>query len=165
MRLRKMKCEDQIVQHLYLLDHNGFGATELRIFKPKPFVAYADSAEDVVRLCREMYGKASGIYIGVQPRPLHLFEKDPNRWIRAVSKLQSNCAKDDHIEWIVVIFFDIDVDSQARREGFPASEEELQLTLSTARLIARQEGFALNSTICCSDNGHYVLTPIIPIPV
>ena len=34
MRLKEMKFEDQIVQHLKLLDHKGFGVTELRITVP-----------------------------------------------------------------------------------------------------------------------------------
>ncbi len=37
--------------------------------------------------------------------------------------------------------------------------------MSTARLIASQEGFALSSIICFSGNGHYVIAPIVPIQV
>ncbi|MFC1635715.1 hypothetical protein ACFL5Z_12815 [Planctomycetota bacterium] len=160
-----MKFEDQIVQHLKLLNHDGYGVTELRIFKPKPFVAYADSPEAVVRLCREMNGKTTGIYVGVQPRPLDLFDKAPNCWKPAVSNPQTNCACDRDVEFITACFFDIDVVSTERIKGCPATEEELQQSLKAATLLSRENGLALGSAICCSGNGHYVLAPIVPVPV
>ena len=159
-----MKFEDQIVLHLDLLDHNGYGVTELRMFKPKSFVAYADSPEAVVRLCREMNGKTTGIYVGVQPRPLDLFDKTPNCWKSAHSSPDQNCACDSDIEYITALFFDIDVVSQQRMHGHPASKEELQQSLQAATLLSREDGLALSSTVCCSGNGHYVLAPVVPIP-
>jgi len=49
--------------------------------------------------------------------------------------------------------------------GCPATEEELQQSLQAALLLSRENGLALSSTICCSGNGHYVLAPIVPVPV
>ena len=163
--IEKLNLSIAIKQHIQLLAHNGYGVTELRIFKPKPLVAYADNIEDVIRLVKQVQSYAPGIYTGVQPRPLWLLDKAPNRWKRAHSKPTSNCANDESIEYIVTVFFDIDVDSPSRRNGFSASEEELQFSLNAARLIASQEGLALSSTICCSGNGHYVIAPIVPIQV
>ena len=165
MRLKEMKFEDQIVQHLKLLDHKGFGVTELRILNPRPTVAYADSIEAVVRLCREMYDQASGFYIGVQPRPLGLFDKAPNSWRPAHSSPEPNCACDGDIEYITACFFDIDVVSPQRKQGHPASEKELLQSFQAATLLSHEDGLALSSTVCCSGNGHYVLAPIVPIPV
>jgi hypothetical protein len=165
MWLTEMRCKNQIVQHEKLLDHNGYGVTELRIFNPKPFVAYADSPKAVVRLCREMNGKISGIYVGVQPRSLDLFDKAPNCWKPAHSSPDPNCACDCDIEYITACFFDIDVVSQERKKGCPASEKELQQSLRAATLLSREDGLALSSSVCCSGNGHYVLAPIVPIPV
>lgn len=48
---------------------------------------------------------------------------------------------------------------------YPASENELRQSLKAAKLISQQEGFALSSVICCSGNGHYVLAPLVPVPV
>jgi len=151
--------------HVLLLGHEDHGVTELRVFEPKPLVAYADSVEVVVRLCREMDGKTSGIYIGVQPRPLDLFDKAPNCWKPAVSNPQTNCACDRDIEFITACFFDIDVVSTGWMKGCPATEKELQQSLKAVTLLSRENGLALSSTICCSGNGHYVLAPIVPIPV
>jgi len=111
-----------------------------------------------------MDGKIS-VYIGVQARPAHLFDLAPNHWVPAHGGPEGNCARDDDIEWISVVFFDIDVVSVLRQKGHPASEEELQKTLRAARLLARQEGLALSSAVCCSGNGHYILAPIVSIPV
>jgi len=152
-------------QHLHLLGHSGCGVSELRTFDGEPMVAYADSAESVVQLCNKMDGRVSGIYVGVQPRPLGLFDKAPNCWKPALSGPESNCAYDRDIEFITACFFDIDVVSKERMKGYPASEDELQESLRAAKLLSRENDLALNSTICCSGNGHYVLTPIVPIPV
>lgn len=162
---KKVDPSIAICQHLQLLGHSGCGVSELRTFDRKPMVAYADSAESVVRLCNKMDGRVSGIYVGVQPRPLGLFDKAPSCWKPALSGPKCNCAYDRDIEFITACLFDIDVVSRERRRGFPSSEEELQESLHAAKLLSRENDLALNSTICCSGNGHYVLTPIVPIPV
>jgi hypothetical protein len=110
-------------------------------------------------------GKTSGIYVGVQPRPLWLFDKAPNDWRPARSGPDRNCACDSDIKGITTGYFDIDVVSLMRKKGHPASDEELDQTLDAARLLCREDGLALCSTICCSGNGHYGLVPIVPIPV
>jgi len=150
---------------LALLGHTDLGVTELRVFDPLPQVAYADSADAVVELCLGMGDRASGIYIGVQPRPAHLFDLAPNRWIPARGGSDGNCARDADIEYITTLFFDIDVVSPKRAQGHPASSEELQQSLRVAELLGRQDGLALSSAICCSGNGHYVLVPIAPISI
>lgn len=154
-----------IRHHLQLLGHNGYGATELRVFDPKPMVAYIDNDDDAIRLVADVQRTAKGIYIGVQPRPLFLFDKSPHRWTPAVSKPVSNCGKDADIEYITILYFDIDVNSEQRKQGYPASDKELELTLHAAQLLSREDGLALTPTICCSGNGHYVITPIEPIPI
>jgi hypothetical protein len=128
-------------------------------------VAYTDNEEDAVRLVTQAQRTALGIYIGAQPRPLWMFDKAPNRWIPAVSTPVSNCGKDADIEYITILFFDIDVNSEQRRQGHPASDKELEQTLHAAQLLSREDGLVLTSTICCSGNGHYVITPIEPIPI
>lgn len=167
MRINETQSEHQrsIHQHIRLLGHNGCGVTELRIFKPRPMVAYAENKEDVIRLSSQMDGQVPGIYVGVQSRPLVLFDKAPNCWKPALSIPESNCACDRDIEFITACFFDIDVVSKVRMKGYPASEQELQLSLHAAILLYRENGLAISSTICRSGNGHYVLAPIVPIQV
>ncbi len=162
-----VECESayNMRQHYQLLGHQGYGVSELRIFDPKPRVAYVDNEEDVVRLVLEMEGRTSGIYIGVQPRPPHLFDLAPNRWVPAQSKPHSNCATDNDIEYITVCFWDIDVVSKERSKGHPASDEELAQSSHAAQLLSQEEGLAMSSTICCSGNGQYLLALIAPIPV
>jgi len=156
---------EAIQLHCWLLGHEGLGVTELRVFDPWPQVAYADSSDTVVGLCREMEGRTSGIYTGVQPRPIHLFDRAPNRWVRARGGLRGNCARDHDIEYITSAFFDSDVVSSQRRKGHPASLRELEQTSRAAKQLIRQDGLGLESVICCSGNGHYVLLPVVPIGV
>jgi len=154
-----------IRKHFQLLGHKGLGVTELRTFDPIPMVAYVDNEDDFVGLCLEMEGKTSGIYVGVQPRPAHLFDLAPNRWVRARSGKNGNCARDIDIEYVTALFFDIDVVSEERTKGHPGSEEELLQTLYAAQLLCREDDLVLSSTICCSGNGHYLLAPMVPISI
>jgi len=167
--INKSETESQgskeICMHLRILGHKNNGVTELRIFDPVPMVAYVDNEDDAVRLAREMEGKTSGIYVGVQPRPPHLFDLAPNCWRPATSSPVRNCATDNDIEYITACYWDLDVVSEERGKGHPASDEELKQSLHAAELLSREEGLALNSTICCSGNGNYVLAPIVPISV
>jgi len=156
---------DAIRLQRWLLGHEGLGVTELRIFDPWPQVAYADSPDAVVDLCREMEGRTSGIYTGVQPRPVYVFDRAPNRWVRARGGLRGNCARDHDIEYITGVFFDVDAVSSQRRDGHPASPRELEQTLRATKQLIRQDGLGLESVICCSGNGHYVLLPIVPISI
>ena len=151
--------------HFQMLGHRHLGITELRIFTPRPMVAYADNDYDFTRLCLEMDGKIPGVFVGVQPRPPHLFEKAPNRWVLARGGPDRNCACDDDIEYITTLFFDIDVVSPERQNGHPASEIELQRTLKTAKELACQGTLSQSSTVLCSGNGHYVLAAVQAIPV
>ena len=162
---RKRDPEAQMRRHYRLLVCLGCGVAELRTFDGVPMVAYVDNKDDLVRLCRQMDGKVSGIYIGVQPRPLYLFDKAPNRWRPAHGQPNSNCACDNDIEYIVACFFDIDVVSDQRQHGYPASEQELENSLRAAQLLSRENGLALSATIGESGNGHYVLAPIVPVEV
>ncbi len=167
MRIAKPEtvCAHDTRQHILLLGHEGHGVTELRTFEPIPLVAYIDNVDDAVRLCQQVSEKCSGIYVGVQPRPAHLFDLAPNCWRPARSKPSGNCACDDEIEYITAAFFDIDAISEERRLGHPASEEELQRSLNVAQMLSNEDGLALSSVICSSGNGNYVLAPIAPIPV
>ncbi len=159
------ELEQQIRAHMALLGHEGLGVTELRVFDPCPSVAYADSADAVVRLCMEMDGKASGLYVGAQSRPAHLYDRAPNRWVRARGGPNGNCARDADIEYIVVLVWDIDVISPERQLGHPASDEELKRTGFAAQLLSRREGLALSSAIVCTGNGHQLWAPIVPVCV
>ena len=161
----EMQAATVILNHWRLLGHAGFGVTELRVFDPVPLVAYADNEDEAVRLCLEMEGKTSGIYIGVQPRPVHLFDLAPNCWRQARGRPNSNCASDGDIEYVTALFFDIDVVSAERANGHAASDEELAQTLRAAQLLGQEDGLAVSSTVCCSGNGHYVLAPVVPVPV
>ena len=82
---------DAIRMHLWILGHKNYGVIELRIFDPVPMVAYADNEDDAVRMILEMEGKTSGIFIGVQPRPLKLFDNAPNCWRPAQGGPKGNC--------------------------------------------------------------------------
>ena len=165
MQDTNVQLEPSIQKHLQLLGHNGCGVTELRIFKPQPLIAYAESKEDVVRLASKMDGRVPGVYVGVQPRPPEFFDKSPNCWKPALSTPESNCACDRDIEFITTCFFDIDVVSDERAKEYPASDVELQQSLQAANLLSRENGLALSSTVCCSGNGHYVIASILPISV
>jgi len=167
MPTKKIQAELRapILQHIHLLGHNGCGVTELRVFKPRPLVAYADSEDNIVTLALKLDGKVSGIYIGVQPRPLEFFDKAPNCWRPALSTPKSNCACDQDIEFITACFFDIDVVSNERVKGHPASDVELQHSLHAATLLSQENGMASSLTVCCSGNDHYVIAPILPISV
>ena len=156
---------DVTKMHLRLLGHQDLGPTEFLVFAPAPLVAYVDNEDDAVRLCLEMEGKTSGIYVGVQPRPAHLFDLAPNRWVRARAGKNGNCARDIDIEYATAMFLDIDIVSEERAKGHPASEEELLQSLYAAQLLCREAGLALSSTICCSGNGHFLLAPLVPIPI
>jgi hypothetical protein len=160
-----LNAEAAVRKHLALLGHDKLGVTELRVFDPLPQVAYADSADAVVRLCREMDGRTSGVYVGVQPRPAHLFDLAPNRWTPARGGRDGNCARETDVEIVTLVYFDLDVVSPERAVGHPASDEELQKSLQAARLLAQQDGLAGSSAICCSGNGHYVLAPVVPVSV
>ena len=162
---KNLEPELAIRLHRLFLGHVGYGVTELRTFSPKPLVAYTDNEDDTVRLAMELNNKVSGIYIGVQPRPLKLFDNAPNCWVPAVSRPKSNCSCDNDIEFITTCFFDIDVVSDERGKKHPASGKELQQSLQAANLLSREYGLALSSTICCSGNGHYVIAPVVPISV
>ena len=155
----------EMITQVRLLGHSGHGVTELRVFDPRPTVAYADGEDSVINLVHQMRPDASGIYLGVQPRPPHLFDRAPNCWKTAASGMNGNCARDADIEIITALFFDLDAVSAERSQGHPACQKELERTLAAARLLSRQDGLALATTICCSGNGHYVLAPILPIPV
>lgn len=157
--------EAMICMHLDILGHASHGVTELRLFDPFAQVAYVDSPQAVINLCRQMDDKAAGIYVGVQPRPVHLFDLTPNRWVPARGGAGGNCSRDEDIEYITAVFFDIDVTSPARQKGHPASDQELAATLRVAQQLACQDGLAAHSTVCCSGNGHYVLAPIAAVPV
>jgi len=159
------QARDAIRQQRRLLGHEDHGVSELRVFDPWPKVAYADSEDAVIGLCLEMEGRAQGVYVGVQPRPLRLFDLAPNCWRPARSGPNRNCAYDKDIEYIRTVFFDIDVVSAEHSKGHPASDEELLQSLHAAQLLAQEDGLALSSTICCSGNGHYVLAPLVAIPV
>jgi len=154
-----------VLHHVKILGHDGFGVTELRIFDPQPMVTYIDNIADGIRLASGKDGQTSGIYVGVQPRNIDLFDYAPNCWKPAVGNPQSNCASDRDIEYITAVFFDVDVVSPHRKTGCPASDEELQKSQEAALLLAGESGLASCSAICCSGNGHYVLTPIVPITV
>ena len=159
------EVEQEMRAQIALLGHEGLGVTELRAFDPFPQVAYADNPDAVTGLCVKMDGKATGVYVGVQPRPAHLFDLAPNRWVPARGGPEGNCARDNDIEYITAAFFDIDVVSQERAEGRPASQEELKQSLRAAELLSEQDGLAERSSVCCSGNGHYVLGPVVPISV
>jgi len=156
---------DVTKMHLRLLGHQDLGPTEFLVFDPVPLVAYSDNEDDAVRLCLEMDGKTPGIYVGAQPGPAHLFDLAPNRWVRARAGKNGNCARDIDIQYVTILFFDIDVVSAERAKGHPASEEELLQSLHAAKLLCREDGLALSSTICSSGNGHYLLAPIMPISI
>jgi hypothetical protein len=160
-----MSPRDAIRLQRWLLGHEDLGVTELRVFDPWPQVAYADCPDAVVGLCRKMEGRTSGIYTGVQPRAVHLFDRAPNRWASSHRGLNGNCAHDCNIEYISAIYFDLDVKSLQRQNGHPASQDELAKTLRAAKWLTRQDGLAMSSVTCCSGNGHCVLAPIVPIPV
>jgi len=162
LNLPGSRPEDEIYLHWQLLGHEGHGLSELRVFDPVAMVAYADNAEAVTRLALEMDGKAPGVYIGVQPRPLEFFESAPNRWTRARA---SSCACQADIEYITAVYIDIDVVSAGRADGHPASASELEQTLELARLVSGQDELAGCSTIACTGNGHCIIAPVVPIEV
>ena len=155
----------EVSTQVRLLGHAGCGVTELRVFEPQPMVAYADSERAAVDLVRQVQERAPGIYLGVQPRPCHLFDRAPNCWKPATAGHKTNCACDRDIEYITACFFDIDVLSEAREQGQPASNQELEWTRRTARILSCEDDLAGAATVCCSGNGHYVLVPIAPISV
>jgi len=158
-------AEVHIRNHWRLIHEPRYGVLELRAFEPDPMVAYVDNDEDFVRCVFEVEGKVAGTYVGVQPRPPHLFDHAANRWKRGQAKPHQNCACDADIEFLANIYIDIDVESPGRCVGHPASDEELEKTLACARVICRKEALGPSGTIGCSGNGHCIIIPMAPIPV
>ncbi len=165
--MKHMKTVDSrtSIIHIRLLGHSGYGVTELRTFDNRPMVASADSEQSVVRLCEQADGRATGIFVGLQPRPVHLFDRAPNCWMPATLKPEPNCACNRDIEFVTVGYWDLDTVSAQQDRGYPASEAELEGNYEAARLLSRQDGLALSSSICCSGSGYHVLAPLVPIPV
>lgn len=161
----EMDSEKEMRKHYCLLGHKDRGCTELRIPDPPPLVSYVDNEDDFVSRSNEYDGKVSGIYVGTNSRPIDFMEFAPNCWQPARGYPNSNCAKDTDIEFITTSFIDIDVISPMRLAGYPASRQELKQTEKLAKIIASSEGFAHSAVIACSGNGHYVITPIVPISV
>ncbi len=158
--------EKAIATHYHLLGHRDLGCTELRIFTPCPMVAYTDNADDSVRLCQAWDGRTTGIYVGVNPRPVDpFFEWAPNRWVGAHSYPTSNCAADKDIEWLSTVFIDIDAISPIRRQGLPASPSELMATDQLAAIIATGAFRYANPVMARSGNGTYLVVPIVPVPI
>ena len=156
---------DEIRRHVQLLNYSGYGIAELRTFEPTPMGAYAENEEIVLHLASQMDGKVPGVYIGVQPRTIDLLEWAYNCWEPAFEGRDSSFACDLHIEYFTTVLFDVGVISTDRQEGYPASEDELQVSLEAARLLARRDELSSCATICCTGNGHYVLARVEPIPV
>ena len=162
----RINPETQMRYHYRLLGHKNLGCTELRIPGPPPLVSFVDNEDDFVSQSDEYDGKVFGIYVGVNPRPVDFMEFAPNCWQPARGYPNCNCAKDTNIdEFITTSFIDIDVISPMRISGYPASPHELRQTEELARAIASSEGFANSAVIACSGNGHYVITPMVPISV
>ena len=59
MRLSQKQSdfEELIIKHIELLGHKGYGVTELRVFKPRPQVAYVDNIKDAIPFPRTMLRK------------------------------------------------------------------------------------------------------------
>jgi hypothetical protein len=55
-------------QHIQLLGHSHYGVTELRVFEPRPLVAYAENESDIVILAMQLYRKVPGFYIGIHTK-------------------------------------------------------------------------------------------------
>ncbi len=154
-----------IKEHIRILGHEGFGVTELRVFDPYPKVAYVDNPDIAVKLCRSIEHKTKGIYVGVQPRPVDLYEHAPDKWMPARAGSVSRCASDSDIEYITACFWDIDVVSPARQKGFPASDSELKHSLQAAGQLSALAELKDSSVICCSGNGHYLVARLCPVSV
>jgi len=156
--------EAAIRHHYHLLGHKNFGVTELRTFEPRPQVAYSDNENDFVRLVIQK-NQTKGIYVGVQPRQLDLFDLAPNCWQPVYAQGRTRCGTNKDVEYITCIYFDIDLISQERKTGHPVSCKQLNFTLQAARWLTRQQGMAIGSVICCSGNGHYLLVPVVPVVI
>jgi len=78
---------------------------------------------------------------------------------------KTNCSTDADIRCLKNCFFDIDVVSNERSKGYPASEQELKKSLLAAEKLSRISSLEAISTICCSGNGHYVVSAIEPIKI
>ncbi len=155
---------DPRIMHYRLLSHAGLGVTELRLFAPGPRVGYVDNEADFIRLCDMAEPYVQGTYVGVQPRPPHLFDKAPNQWVRPIAGPGGNCGKDGDVEFLCLLYFDIDVCTPTKNAGHPASDGELQNSLSAAKLIANQPELEGSAVIACTGNGHAVMAPVTPIP-
>ncbi|MCZ6652352.1 MAG: hypothetical protein O7D91_04925 [Planctomycetota bacterium] len=163
--------EDEGRQHagwfFHFLDHAEFGITELRALSSNnpPLVAYVDNEHDFVELAMWRNRLGEDVYCGVQPRPLELFDKAPNEWRLARGSSNGNVASSRDIEVISNLAVDIDSNSEERRKGHPASDDELASCSAVADRLLESDGIVGVGAAVMSGNGVHVFIPIVPLDV
>lgn len=138
------------------------GVTEIRVIeqgpeRSKPLIAYVDNAESFVEICSSNNDTAN-VYVGIQPRPLNLFDRAPNR---VAGKTAGGKIED--IEVVAAQVIDID---PKRPKNHASTDEELANTVRAAELISAKftlEGF-VPPQMMLSGNGvqlWFAYTPIV----
>ncbi len=149
-----------------LLGHELCGLTELRALGNRgPWVAYVDNAESFVDLAFERNRVGDHVYVGLQPRPVEPFGTMLNTWRPARGGADGNVARANDIEFVTAVALDIDVDTSVRRDGRPASNEELEACVEVAQSVLKLEGFVGTAAVALSGNGVYVINPITPVEI
>lgn len=141
------------------LDHRSVGGvTEIRIIggRAKALVAFVDNAETLTEICAK-YNDLSNIYFGIQPRPIELFLRAPNR-----ADLGVQGAKIEDIDTVMRTIIDLD---PVREKDTPSTDAELTIAKSAANELAAhliRSGYA-EPTLCMSGNGVQLWMAFDPI--
>ncbi len=142
------------------LAHSGCGVTEIRIIeqgaeRSKPLIAYVDNADTFVDICASNNATAN-VYVGIQPRPLSLLDRSPNRVGRAEG------GKIADIEIVCSQVIDID---PKRPKDHASTDAELAEAIRAAELITAKltlDGF-VPPQMMLSGNGVQLWFAFAPI--
>ncbi len=143
------------------LHHASLGVSEIRAITPGRQVVrvgYFDSETSFIDTCAIHNGKAN-LYVGIQPRPVSLFKRSPNRL-----QLRRLGAQDRDIQWVSTLVIDID---PVRQKNTASTRAELERAERRGRAVSDwivARGF--HAPVCnMSGNGIQLWFSVPPYPV
>lgn len=157
---RDQKVDRESIRRFYrLLRHAGRGLTEVRVIQAgqgQPRIGFYDSEDAFVDACSRWSGKAN-VYVGRNPRPKRLTERQPQAYNNLVSGVRGASASD--IDLVTALSLDID---PVRANGLPSTDAEHERALAMAERVAADYPGAI---LVDSGNGAQVVFPTDPVSV